>query len=268
MAKAVAKAPDVALPTEYEEYGDYGYEGTGIEDYSRPIVYLLQSGSPPVLDESFEAAKAGCFYVSSTGLVTDEMTFVPVFTHQQFIEWPPRGGIPQPPVGWYEINDPVVKQAKEASTTFGKYEHPSSGNQLVQTFYLFGLVLIDPESGVWSPCVMPCASSKIKPYTEIRYKLSLLRTPAGKRFPLFAHKLKVTSTRKTNDLGTFYVPVFDFAEGNAVASRLSTADPVFAQALEFYKIVSQEQIRVVHEMEPDVGDNGSAAAADSDAPPF
>ncbi len=206
---AVTKPEEGGALTTFD-YGDdagVGYEHTSGADYAIPFLAILQSNSPQV-DGSVDGAK---IKGALPGMLIDTVSMelyeaeeegvviVPCDTQHVFTEWIPRdkgGGF----VGIHTTDSDVVKKAREAAEKFGKYSHPESGNDIVETFYMYGMHLADKDDpepkGMF---VIGFTSTKIKKYKQIMYRL---RTFKGKP-PLFAHRLRVMTVGEKNQYGAF-----------------------------------------------------------------
>lgn len=226
----------------YEGYSDYegkGFQNQTREDIAIPFINILQANSPEVDGDSpVDGAKAGLLINSVTQDLHTEVEFVPAITQHVFVEWIPRdqgGGM----VGQHGLNSDVVKKAKGASTEFGKYVS-ETGNDLVETFYVFGILRKD---GVpVGMAVMPFTSTKIKAYRAVMGRLNSFQItlPDKRRItpPMYAHSLKITTLKQSNKHGTFYIPVVQPAVENDVEkSLLPPDDACFLMAAECEKLV-------------------------------
>lgn len=214
--KPAAKGP--ALPavqprrevsTHVHDYGNMaggGFEGTTQEDFAMPFLNLLQALSPEVgaegPDKAIEGARPGMLINSVTKELydgKDGILFVPVSTQHVYVEWKPRdsgGGI----VGRHEIDSDLVTACKQAAEKFGQYK-TDEGNELIETFYMVGYTLEDPDATEPKDIVvLPFSSTKIKVYKRI---MQMLRTYKG-RPPLFANRLRITSIAEKNNKGSFH----------------------------------------------------------------
>jgi hypothetical protein len=260
---AVTKSEGTStLPVAFEGYGDYegkGFQNQTQEDIAIPFVNVLQAMSPEVQPDGVEGAKAGQLINSVSQELYDEIGFVPSITQHVFVEWVPRdagGGI----VATHTIDSDIVKAAKARSTSFGKYT-TEDGNDLVETYYLFG-VLCTPEGDSLGMALMAFTSTKIKAYRHIMGRLNSfqIRLEDGRRInpPLFAHALKISTRSQKNAKGTFYVPSIEPAVDNDVtASLLSPEDPRFLMAAECEKLVDAGRAKA-----DDSGQAGAEASAD------
>lgn len=195
---------DLAL-YDYGQDAQLGFDNTTTADYSIPFIGLLQSNSPEV-GQNPQARVAGAsvgmlinsvnnrLWPGDTGLV-----FVPCETTRAFVEWVPRlqgGGL----VGVHQPDSKVVADAKARNGgAFGKLK-TEAGNDLVETFYVYGLILPDenstfPESAV---CIA-FKSTMIKSYKDVMYTLRSIKVKA----PLYANRLRVTTKFQKNAKGEF-----------------------------------------------------------------
>lgn len=198
---------------DYGEHAGVGFENTTAEDYSIPFLNLLQALSPEVQEGGEKAvpnARPGMFMNSVTRELIDGkkgLILVPCETQHVYVEWIPRdagGGM----VGIHSTTSDVVKEAKAGQASFGKLKckavEGKLPNDLIETFYMFCLVLEDVGSTkVKDTILLAFTSTKIKRYKSI---MTRLRTFNAKT-PLFAHRLKCVSVTDKNRKGQ---PFFNF----------------------------------------------------------
>src|SRR5690606_39209842 len=114
----------------------------------------------PQVDEDGPAYVQGAKKGMIINSVTEELypgdpgvLFLPVHREHRFVEWVPRdqgGGF----VASHEPTDPMIIEARKGGG-FGKLESPE-GNDIVETFYVFGLVV--DEDGLGIPAVVSFSS--------------------------------------------------------------------------------------------------------------
>lgn len=252
-----------------------GFEDTTQDDYAIPMLVLLQGLSPQVKEDGVEGAKPGMLMNSVTNDLypgKEGVVFVPSHRQHVYIEWVPRGeggGF----VGMHDADSPVVLKAKSASKEFGQY-YTDSGNQLKETFLLYGII-VDPESD--SPdcaAVISFTSTKIKGYKKMMSTMRQLMVPGpgGKRInpPMFANQLLIKSKNEKNSKGDFYNFDIGFRNGSAKESLLLPQDgrphPLMMAAKDFAEVVKSGDAKVDHSAETSV-DAGSSDS-DSDDIPF
>ena len=231
------------LPVVAADYADFagdGFDNQTQDDVSIPFINLLQAMSPEVQEDGIDGAKPGMFVDSVTGELYPEFEFLPALSQHVVVEWVPRdagGGI----VATHDINSQLVKEAKARSTQFGKYS-TEEGNDLVETFYLFGVVSVKGEPR--GMAVQAFTSTKIKAYKSAMTRLRTYQVllADGRRIspPMFAHLLKVTSKTAKNPKGTYYVPVMQPGVENDVSKSLVATDDIrFQMAKECYDLVKE-----------------------------
>lgn len=206
-------------------YGDQagaGYEGTSQKDFSIPFLAILQSGSPQVQDGNAKRipnAKAGQLFNTVTGEVFDFLDFVPCATQHVFVEWKPRdsgGGI----VRVRTTDDPVVTTAIAQSKEFGKYKTPE-GNDLVETFYMFGMRIDKANLALIEPMVIGYTSTKIAKYRNLMTKLRTCKF----RPPLYANIVTIKTVLEPHPKGQAYNFAFAPANGNVDSSLIPPTGP-------------------------------------------
>jgi len=232
------------LPVAADAYDDFvgdGFEGQTQEDIAIPFVNLLQAMSPEVQDDGVEGAKPGMLMNSVTQELYKEIEFVPAFSKHVFVEWVPRdqgGGI----VESHSIDSDLVRSAR-AEQKFGAYKTPN-GNDLIETFYLFGVVSVDGNAQ--GMAVLAFTSTKIKSYKAMmtRLRTFTMLQDDGRRVspPMFAHLLRISTKQQKNTKGTFYVPIVQPAVENDVSKSLIGTDDIrFQMARECYELVKEGQ---------------------------
>lgn len=205
--KEVATAAQTAMAS--YDYGDMtgeGAEGTTPDDISIPFMNLLQPLSPQVSgDSAIDGAKPGDFYNNVTGeLISGKKGFIfqPCYRDHCYIEWVPKdagGGF----VGRHDLDSETVRDAI-ADNNGSKYGGLHVGNnELVETVYIYGLVLNEDGSEIEGFAVLPCWSTKMKP---LRAAWTQFTTLKG-RPPLYAMRWKVTSKSDKNKKGQ---PFFNY----------------------------------------------------------
>lgn len=212
---APAKKPDNAVgPT--MDYGDSegaGWENTSGDDFAIPFLAVLQSNSPQVTgdppDAKVEGALPGMLFntVSKELIKGDEgVVIVPCDTQHVYVEWMPRekGGGFQ---GVHPLDSELVTRSKAAAEdAFGRIP-TEQGTELVETFYMYAMLLDDIEATTPKEfAVIAFNSTKIKKYKQVMYRLRMFTINAnGKKVtpPLFAHRLSLTTVGEKNSKGPF-----------------------------------------------------------------
>jgi hypothetical protein len=274
------KAVASAAAYDYGQDVGAGFENQTNEDWSIPFLEILQPGSPEVQGSQDGTIRAGMIINKSTQQLTPGATgimFVPAYTRHVFVEWVPRdqgGGY----VGEYELTDPLVAKVR-AEQKLGTYRHPASGNDLIETFYVYGVSVND--EGAEFPAVIAMSSTKIKPYKDWMFtaRSIVITMPDGSRItkvPLFAHKyrLKTVFVEKNNYKWQNWVITFDGA--NAAEARLAPDHPLYLAARSVKEAVVSGAAKADTsnlnraDTAPSGGEGGSgpAAPASQEKPPF
>lgn len=217
-AIATQSVPMDLVPFDYGEDEGAGFENLTPKDRQIPFIKLLQGLSPEFAKGTVDGAKPGMFYNTVTQRLykPDEgFIFLPALTQNVYAEWVPRnkgGGYK----GRHPIDSPIVADAIERSTEFGKYLTKGEGNQLVETFYVYG-VLCSEDGYAESMAILPFWSTKIKSYKGWMTRIDQFRPrrPDGSptKPPMWSHLTRVRATMTSNKNGEFWIP------------KTSSADP-------------------------------------------
>ena len=259
LAKKAEGKLAVAGGYDYGENAGDGWDNTGSEDFTIPFLAILQSNSPQVNEaeaEYIKGAKAGMLMNTATQQLWDGkegLQAIPCYTQHLYVEWKNRQADTGGFIGVHECDSKIVAAAKAASTQFGKYIVPVEDgvdHDLAETFYIYALI-VDGDDIV-TPCMIACASTKIKSYKGI---LTPLRQVKG-RPPLFAFKLSITTVAEKNAKGSFYNFKIVPANGSAVDSLLPPDNAFVLAGKEFKDQVAEGKAKVEH--------GGQAAGAGKD----
>ncbi len=263
---AVQKSSDV---TTYD-YGDdagVGFEGTKSSDLSIPFLGVLQSNSPQVEDNNPDGAASGMLYNTVTRELLDGekgIVFLPCHKDTAFVEWVPRdlgGGF----VGMHDPDGDVVKASKEAheadpDAKFGKYK--VGKNDLIETYYVYGLILDDTGEETQGFAVISFTSTKIKAYRDWTTAMYTLK---GKP-PIFANRARIRTVKQKNDFGTFFNFCIDPLRETWVKSLISpiTNKELLVEASGFREMVTSGMARAAFETERSTGDGSGATEETGD----
>lgn len=214
MAKTeVAKAKETQVAAGGFDYGEYahaGFEGTTINDLSIPFINVLQSNSPEVEDELIEGCKPGDLVNSVTKeILKQPVVVIPVYKEAAVVEWVPRtkgGGL----VDRHELDSEIFLNAikanggsrippKDADGKRIPFKSPA-GNDLVETYYVYCLIMNEEGTETEGYCVLSFSSTKIKVHKDW---MTAMYTQKG-RPPIFANRCKISTTKQKNESGTFY----------------------------------------------------------------
>lgn len=273
-AVATVEPQNANLPAEYDwgEFAGLGFENQTQEDQSIPFLNLLQSNSPQCSDdENYPDAKPGKLFNTVTGELFDSkngVVFAPCSTKHQFVEWVPRdsgGGF----VAAYDINDPYVIEARKNAGRGGAIKLPN-GNDLVETFYMYGYICSDDKGLEFaSPVVVSFKSTAIKPYRDAMTSIGLHAKRFPKQPPLFAYRLRLTSIKQEKDGYTFFnyvIKPLNGAPKDSMISKTAETAGMFDEAAAFARAVLEGTKRADHAKEQRGSSGGGAASPDGEVP--
>lgn len=271
VATAGNTAPALAGPAV-----DFGEDaGTGMENLKKsemmiPFFNILQSNSPQCDETSAtynEDARPGMILNSATGELysgKEGLQIIIVDRAHNFVEWVPRdagGGF----VGIHDESEPIVQELRETQGEFGKLTL-ENGNDLVETYYLYVLVLT--PSGELQRGVIMFKSTQIKKYRGFMTRNAAITyakagSTSGERVrpPIWAHKWVIQTVAEKNKKGSFYGWKIALAEEPPFKSLLAVNDPFYILAKEFNGLVRSGAVQA--DMSKAAGDD----AEDVSAPP-
>ena len=204
---AVAKKEPAGAVAAY----DYGQDqGAGFEnmtnaDLSIPFLSVVQSNSKIITEEEREGAKAGMFYNTVTRELVDGekgLVVVPVHTDTMYVERVPfddGGGF----IANHETGSDFVKAAIAANdgNRFGKIPcGPNNAHELIETHYVYVLILDDTGERALGFAVIGFSSTKIKPKRDWYTAMRLLQGPP----PIFANRARVKTSKESKNNQTYH----------------------------------------------------------------
>jgi hypothetical protein len=251
---------------DYGEMAGSGFENVTTKDLSIPFLTVLQALSPEVQpgEDRVPNAEAGMLFNTVTRELFDPkegICFQPVCTQHCFMEWRPRnqgGGL----VGKHSVDSEVVAKAqaaaKAANAEFGKLK-TAAGNDLIETRYILGYILRDPnQEDPGEPIMISFTSTKMKVYKNITTRLY---TFAG-RPPLFAHRLRITSSMEENPKGKFYnfkiEPFFGSIQESLINPAKESTRKLLTDAFELKQSFEKGETKVNYEKQ-----GGASNSSDS-----
>lgn len=183
-------------------YGDdagAGMETVKGEDLAIPFLNVVQTNSKAVEEAS---AKGGQLFNTVTGELIEGdagVVFIPCYKQELFVEWVPRdngGGF----VGVHAPESEVVKKALEAVGGNKFTDLKVGSNDLIETHYVYGLVLNNEGTEVDSFAVIAFTSTKIKVWKGWLTSMYMLK---GKP-PIFANRARIKTVKQKKDNYSFY----------------------------------------------------------------
>jgi hypothetical protein len=262
LSRASQPGQEVAIYDPGEDAGA-GSENLSREDYSVPFLSVLDAKSPqcaPVSAGGVAGAKAGMLFNSATGELFDGergVIFVPAYRDHNYVEWIKRnddgsgGGF----VGIRSDDDPLVIELRAKQGQFGKLLVPNSSppHELIETFYLFGLVVSDVGA---SPVIVSFKSTAIQAVKNFNTREMGIQymVPGGqmKRPALWAHRWVLSTqyrpAKKAGQSG-WYIPRLALEKPTPIESRMKMSDPVYAQAKDLYTSIKAGHVKVKQEQQ-------------------
>jgi hypothetical protein len=244
----------------YEQFAGAGFENQTTEDISIPFLVVLQGLSPQLTERP--ELRQGMILNTGTGDYYDGkegVAFVPALTQHVFVEWKTRaagGGF----VGIHEVSSPVVMQAKEAAkkhgAAFGDYntafdaDGKPIGNDLIETFYVYGISL-GKDKTECQETTLAFTGSRIKKYRNWMTKARSIQLLLGdgRRIPapLFAHTYRLKTVQEKNTKGSWFNWEVSFDGADAASARLAPTDTVFQSCVKMKTLIEEGKARASHE---------------------
>lgn len=225
-----ASGTEVAIP-DYGEDSGMGFSPATSSDYSIPFLGVLQANSPQVVENNPEGARAGLLYNSVTGEMIDGskgLVIIPVLKQNAYVEWIHRdngGGL----VANHLPESHFVMEVKRKSGTRGKLRinpDDEKSNQLIETVYLYCLILEEDNKTVQGHAVVSFTVTKLKPWRNFYTQLLSIKYPKDvKKPPFFAYRVRLSTFLDQNKKGQkYYNYTLEPAVDKAVLAKLSTDD--------------------------------------------
>lgn len=224
-----------------------GMENIDAEELRIPFIRVLQSNSPQV-DASkggivLEGAKPGMFIHMGTEELypgDGSVEFITAHRSREYVEWTPvdaGGGL----VGRLDWEDPEVATLKAQQGRFGKLE-TGKGTEIVQTFYLYGLLI--PQDGVPRRVVLSFTSTQIKKYQAVLERVNSMQFVVdgkARKPPLYAWRWKLYTGPEKNKKGSWFGIFLRPAGEDNLHSLLPRNDPLFFAAKDFHELIASGQ---------------------------
>jgi hypothetical protein len=252
----VAKKKETALAvidnSIFEQDAHDGMANISAEDVALPFLKVLSQLSPEL--ESVEGAKAGMIYNTVTGEVFDGtkgILVVPCHYERKYIEWTPRGQGSGAPIAVHPASSDIM------SKTFRKpgdsKDYLENGNYIENSAQHY--VLVVDESGNSNPALIVMKATQLKKSRKWNSMMMTLKMN-GKNGPFtppsYSHVYRLTTSKESNDKGTWYG--WEVERVGPVEDAM-----VYATAKTFALSVAQGEVNVKH-------DQDEGAKADSKIP--
>jgi len=250
------------------DYGDHkheGFEDVKVTDLSIPFISVMQSNSVLVEDDD-HPAKAGDLVNSVTGeIVSQPFVVQPIHKDHLWAEWVPRskgGGRGDS----HEDGSPIVLEVlrknggsrippENADGQRMPFKTPD-GMDLIETHYVYCLILDETGTESIGYCVLPFSSTKIKVQKDWWTSMYTIKGSP----PLMANRAKVSTTKQTAKGKTFYnLSIRPFGD-TWIGSLIKPDEAGMAMltaAREFREMIEGGLAKAATETEGKVSDQGS-----------
>jgi hypothetical protein len=265
----VAKAKTQAVGN--YDYGDHkheGFEDVKVSDLSIPFISVMQSNSVLVEDDD-HPAKSGDLVNSVTGeIVPQPIILQPIHKDHLWAEWVPRskgGGRGDS----HEDGSPMVAEIlkknggsrippEDADGKRTPFKTPE-GMDLIETHYVYCLILDETGTESVGYCVLPFSSTKIKVQKDWWTSMYTIKGAP----PLMANRAKVSTTKQTAKGKTFYnlsIRPFDETWVNSLIKPDEAGLVMLTAAREFREMIEGGLAKAATETEGKVTEQGSASS--------
>ena len=240
-----------------------GLEGADKESFAIPFLLVLQPGSPQVLDATIEGARAGAMMNSVTQtLYPNELFIVPCAFQRRWIRWGARdagggfkGELTSAEVA--QLREKGVVKELEGRLYFPAPDgsvNPKTCDHLSDTRSHFVLMMGAPTDDIATPAIFALTSTGIKVSKNLLSRIEAIkqRHPStGVPFtpPSFSHVYRVSTIKKTNDKGTWFLPEI------ALVGPVSNPG-IYAQARAFHKQVTEGKVSAAYDTAQQPGGGG------------
>ncbi len=242
----VAKKKETALAvidnSIFEQDAHDGMGNISAEDVALPFLKVLSQLSPEL--ESVEGAKAGMIFNTVTGEVFDGtkgILVVPCHYERKYIEWTPRGQGSGAPVAVHPASSDIM------SKTFRKpgdsKDYLDNGNYIENSAQHY--VLVIDEGGNSNPALIVMKATQLKKSRKWNSMMMTLKMN-GKNGPFtppsYSHVYRLTTSKESNDKGTWYG--WEVERVGPVEDAM-----VYATAKTFALSVAQGEVNVKHDQD-------------------
>lgn len=181
-----------------------GVDNMGMDDVAVPYLYILQTNSPQVNEDSdvyIKGSKPGMFFNNVSEEVFDGretgLIVIPCAYERKYVEWVPRDT-----GGGYVADHPIESGILNETTPNNKgIPCLGNGNLIVETAYHY-VYMQNPETKVWEEIIIPMKSTMLK--KSRRWNKTLMATlipGTSNRAPrwLYPYRLKTVKEQKNDN---------------------------------------------------------------------
>lgn len=256
------------VPFDYSQFEGSGFENADAEkDLSVPFMEILQNNSRALTEghaKNRAGAKAGMFLNTGTGELVDGKTgfaFVPLKIDHCVVEWTDQRKF----VARHELTSDLWKNALAAFNAsadpkkrLSKDVKAPSGNSLVETYYLWCLLLADDGETPVGGVILPFKSTNITIYRKQVYTpLFSYKLPGGPR--LFVHRQRCTLALEQRPDGNSYNYRFEPMNGTVKDSLIDPNSPLMQAVYATFQQVAKGEAKMAEPQAATGGDDAPAA---------
>jgi hypothetical protein len=249
-------SPQGIVPFSYDQFaGPTGFEGADHErDRTTPFLAILQTNSKALVEghqKFVKGAKAGSFLNTGTNEVIDGKVgfgLVPLKIDHHVVEWEGQAGSGRF-VARHAIDAPIFREAvaryeadPNPKKKFSKDVKTTDGRTLVETYYLWALILgADGETPVGG-AIIPFKSTNIAVYRKQVYTPLFGFKGTGGR--LFVHRLRCSLAQETRPDGISFNYRFEPLKGSITESLIDPKSPLMSAAYESLGQITKGEIKM------------------------
>lgn len=257
---------------DYSQDAGVGLEG-GADAIKMPFIRLAQGLTPQV--ETVDGLKAGSYFNTITNEVfpgDKGFVFIPVLLNEKVVEWEGETG-KGVYVGSHDPESDLYRKAVAelpdgifSFDSAGKIIRPKTpdGNELVHTRYAWG-ILYNEATGDITPAGISFSSTHTNAWKNWYSVVSTqtVVTPTGRTTKApWAFGYRITSTKKSNDKGSWFVPQIAFANGGkAELSKIPSNSELANVARGLYTLIKKGEVDIDMSAQGDGSDSVTKAAA-------
>lgn len=215
------------------DYGEYAGQGTQLASEGTRVPYLsvLQPLSQAVQDggeKYVEGARPGMFLLGDT-LIDGKKgcIFIGIEEQHSLVEKTSLDGKGET-VGEHDPHGPVAQAARAKFGSNKSKWRSEKGNFLVERFNMYGVVFLSEEDMAAKkgfPAIIGFERTKLKAREHVMSPFNKL--PQGKRPPLFAAQLRLTTVLEKGKKGDYYNLVARFSSNDDFMASLIRPDGDF-----------------------------------------
>lgn len=203
---ANAQKNEIALAGLFEQHAGKNLEDISAQERTMPYLRILQDGSPERKkseDRYIEGAEAGMLINSATDeLISGEsgVVIVPLFRRRCFVERT-AGQKDRQTIARHEPESALVLETLQANRRDAQnYVLTASGNQLVETVYLSALLLDGPDAEDGELVCIVFQRTKLQAWKKLIGPIDRF----SRQYPMFAHRIRLTTSLERRDAGNSY----------------------------------------------------------------